>query len=370
MANSDYSKIKILFLYDFFMTRLNAFDEDSSVSMAELLDFLEKETGTRFERKSVYSDIKRLNDFMRKTGRIKTGKNDEWIFKDKKRYKVSELETQISKDEAMLLVDAVNTTAFTDSGIADKIKELFPSYFGNKGNSVSLVRRDRKNSQRLTSYLNILRSGIEEKTVINFNYGYKLGNALASRDKRTVSPLALDWENNTYYLIAVDNDICIKKCGGKATESAIRRFRIDRIDGVSLNNAEKYMGFATAAERKAAYDNVIKHSVSAYSADEMVNVEIKIVFDPNGNASPDAIPEKEVLKSFSIIADHVTIKRIINEDKLRHGELVFIAESADAPTFYSYLFQAGTVPGIKLSLQKGPVRDKYITYLENGLNAL
>ncbi|MBO4459078.1 MAG: WYL domain-containing protein [Clostridiales bacterium] len=372
MANSDDSKIKILFLYDFFMTRLNSFDDDSSVSMAELLDFLEKETGTRFERKSVYSDIKRLNDFMRKTGRLKNDKNDDWIYKEKKRYRVGELESQISADEALLLVDAIKTTAFTNSGIAGKLKMMFPSYFTKTRNTVSLVANDRKYPQRLISYVNTFRSCIEEWSVVSFNYGYKLGTDSASniREKRSVTPLALDWDNNIYYLIAIDNEEYDRNEGtGKPAESSIKRFRIDRLDGVNRVDNEKYRGYSRETERNAAVKNYKEHSVSAYSADEFMTVEIKMSFVKDGTVRPDANPWKEILRACSILQDHVTIKRIISESQDK-GELVFAVETVDVPTFYAYLFETGNVPGIKVEIRNDLVREKYRTYLENALNAL
>lgn len=370
MANSELSKIKILFLYDFFMTKLNPYDFDSSVSMSELLDILEKETGYRFERKSIYSDIDRLNDFMRVSGKIKSG-SDDWIYKEKKRYKVSELDSQITVDEAKLLVDAVNTTAFTDSGIADKIKELYPSYFGDAGNSVSLVRRDHKYSARLTALLNNFRSCINEKCVISFNYGYKLGSAPAFKEKREVSPLALDWSNNTYYLIAVDNAVYDRIEGtDRPIETAIRRFRIDRIDSTSFLHREKFRGFANAAARQKAIDNVIKNSVNAFSSEDVMEVTISLSFKADVKTGSDAVPKKEVLRAYNILSDHLNIRRIVSDSGLDTGELTVIAETADVPTFYSYLFQAGTVPGIDLSLGEGPVRDKYIAYLENARKAL
>lgn len=371
MANCELSKIKILFLYDFFMTKLNPYDFESSVSMNELLDILEKETGYRFERKSIYSDIDRLNEFMRVTGKIKNGSDYDWIYKEKKRYKVSELESQITVDEAKLLVDAVNTTAFTDSGIADKIMELYPSYFGDAGNTVSLVRRDHKYSARLTALLNNFRSCINDKCVISFNYGYKLGSAPAFKEKREVSPLALDWSNNTYYLIAVDNAIYDRIEGsGKPIETAIRRFRIDRIDSTSFNRHGKFRGFANANDRKKAIDNIIRNSVNAFSSEEVMEVAIMLSFEADGKALPEAVPKKEVLRAYNILSDHLNIKRIVSDSRLESGELTVIAETADVPTFYSYLFQAGTVPGIKLTVGEGPVRDKYIAYLENARKAL
>ena len=371
MANCDLSKVKILYLYDFFMTRLNPFDE-SSVSLAELLDILENETGYRFERKSVYSDIVKLNEFMRTSGKLRKGA-DEWIYMEKKRYKVNELSSQITIDEAKLLVDAVNTTAFVDSGISEKIKDLFPSYFSDPNSYAFLATRDHKPSAKLTGILNTCRTGIREWSVITITYGYKFGKAPAFKEKRNVSPLKLDWDNNTYYLIAVDNDIFDRnKNSDKPLESSIRRFRIDRIDSANYDGNDSYRGIKRFSDkaREGIVNNITKNVLNAYAAEDTMQVEIKITYTADKKERPDAIPKKEVLKAYSILSDHVKVEGIIKDSKLDEGEVIFVVSTADVPTFYAYLFQAGTVPGIMVSIATRSVREKYKEYLSDAMNAL
>ena len=76
MANSELSKLKILFMYEYFMKNLNAFD-DSAVTVNDIIGYLEDKTGTTFERKSIYADISRINEFVNKIGKVKSG--DAWI---------------------------------------------------------------------------------------------------------------------------------------------------------------------------------------------------------------------------------------------------------------------------------------------------
>ena len=365
MANSEKSKLKILFLYDFFMRRF--IPDVTSVSMAELLDILEKELGERFERKSVYADIAKLNDFMRECGKTK---KDEWIYTEKKRYKVAELKSQIGLDEAHLLVDAINTTAFLDSGISDKIIGMFPAYFKDRGGASFLASHEQKSSKKLIRVINNCRTAIDGREGITLNYGYKLGNTLAFKSKRRVSPMKLDWRNNTYYLIALDNEICetLEK-DGKPLEQAMRRFRVDRIDLVEFTG-EKFRDFPNAKMRQDAIDNEINKSVNAFYSQDLINVEIKLTYVGEGPYPTPDEPGKAALRAFNILSDKFTIKTIKNDFKLGKGELVFILETADAPTFYSYLFQAGNVDGIKLQVLTEPVRLKYQSYLENALKAL
>ena len=77
MANSELSKLKILFMYDFFMKHLNAFDENSAVTVNDIIGYLEEKTGTTFERKSIYADISRINEFIDMTDKVLAG--DGWI---------------------------------------------------------------------------------------------------------------------------------------------------------------------------------------------------------------------------------------------------------------------------------------------------
>ena len=364
MANSEKSKIKILFLYDFFMKRL--IPDETSVSMAELLNILEKECGERFERKSVYADIAKLNDYMRESGRVK----GEWIYTEKKRYKVAELKSQISLDEAHLLVDAVRTTAFVDSDISGKIMELYPAYFKDRGGASFLASHDHKSPRRLINVINNFRTAIDNREVVTFSYGYKLGKALAYKTQRTVSPLKLDWRNNIYYLIALDNDICdsLEK-SGKPLDSAMRRFRVDRIESTDFTG-ERYRDFPNAKMRQEAIDNEINNSVNAFYSQDLINVEIKLNYIADDTLTNSEEPRKAALRAFNILSDKVTIKTIVSDLKLGDGELIFIVETADAPTFYSYLFQAGNVDGIKLQILNEDVRRKYASFLENALKAL
>ena len=118
MANSELSKLKILYLYDYFRNNINAFDEDSAISVSEIIAYLESATGTTFERKSIYADISKINEYVNKTGKTKS---PDWIYSECKRYKRSELKNEMTIDEARLIVDAISTTPFVDTQLCDKI---------------------------------------------------------------------------------------------------------------------------------------------------------------------------------------------------------------------------------------------------------
>ena len=48
MANSELSKLKILYIYEYFLKEINAFDDNSGVTIAELTCYLENELNYTF----------------------------------------------------------------------------------------------------------------------------------------------------------------------------------------------------------------------------------------------------------------------------------------------------------------------------------
>ena len=105
MANSELSKLKILFIYDYFKNQVSCSGGNESVSVSDLIRYLEERTGCTFERKSIYADINKINEYVMKSGQTK---DDAWIFTEGKKYKRTELNDEILIDEARLIVDAIS----------------------------------------------------------------------------------------------------------------------------------------------------------------------------------------------------------------------------------------------------------------------
>jgi len=361
MANCDEGKIKVLLLYDYFTKYMNAY-EDCTVGVGELKEYLKAATGYTFERKSIYADIKKLNDFAVAAGLVEAG--DEWIYTEQKKYRVNQLKGQLTMDEARLLVDAVNTTSFVGPSIASKVKGMFPSYFASDRSAMrELVKHDDKSktSAKTMALLNNIRMAISDSAVLEFNYGYRLGKELISKEKRVVSPLALDWANNNYYLIAFDNkkfDECIK--AGRDVKYAIRRYRIDRMDTSRFVTGEKSRKFPTARDRREAIKLFEENAINAFSSDRMVDFTVTLEY--SGTETAEA--QKSVLKAYSILADqHMNIGRV-DDTKLSRGILTFHVSAADVPTLYTILFQVGTVDSVDMKIGDGPVKTMYLEYID------
>ena len=231
MANSELSKLKILFIYDYFKNQVSAEGGKEAVSVSELISYLEEVTGTTFERKSIYADISKINEYVQKSGQTK---DSEWIFSEGKKYKRNELRDEILIDEARLIVDAISTTTFVDSDLCEKIIKMFPTYFPEGYQNRALYPHYEKMDRKSILLLNNIRSGIETKSALKISYGYMLGKSLTEKTDKVVSPMALDWENNCYYLIAIDNEEAKDLENDHSLSKALRRYRVDRIASISV----------------------------------------------------------------------------------------------------------------------------------------
>lgn len=351
MANSELSKLKILYIYEYFLKEINAFDDNSGVTIADLTGYLENELNYTFERKSIYSDISKINEYVGKRHKIKGG--DAWIYLDGKKYKKSQLEDEITLDEARLIVDAINTTSFTDTSICDKIRENYPAYFGTVSRSRELYSRNGKIAQKSIGWLNTIRSAIEEKHALKVTYGYKLGRDVVEKSDKVVSPLVLDWANNNYYLIAIDHNE-VKDGTNEALRKAMRRYRLDKVSNcVYTDDKEKYKAFSSAGAQKKMVDEFLGNSLSAYSADTKIRLRLTLT----GNSL------KRVLQAYNAIVDKIGPALRINDSSLSSGKLGLEFDVANVPTLYTALFEIVTFDGVSLSIDNTDVKEKFRDYI-------
>ena len=351
MANSELSKLKILYIYEYFLKEINAFDDNSGVTIAELTAYLENELNYTLERKSIYSDISKINEYVSKRHKIKVG--DAWIYLDGKRYKKSQLEDEITLDEARLIVDAINTTSFTDTSICDKIRDSYPAYFGTVSRSRELYSRNGKIAQKSIGWLNTIRSAIDEKHALKLIYGYKLGRDLVEKSEKTVSPIVLDWANNNYYLIAIDHSAAGDGTNEKL-RGAMRRYRLDKVANcVYADDKEKYKAFSSAGAQKKMVDDFLGNSLSAYSADTKFRLRIRL--------SGDSL--KLVLQAYNALVDKIGPALRINDSRLSSGKLGLEFDVANVPTLYTALFEIVTFDGVDLKIDNTEINERFREYL-------
>jgi len=359
MANSELSKLKILYLYDYFLHELNPFDDDSAVSMSDIIAYLKEKLGYTFERKSIYADISKINEFVSRTEKIKG--DDSWIVVEQKKYRRNQVEDELTIDEARLLVDAINTTMFTDTSLCAKIQKMFPMYFDENYGVRALYPHDGKVDRVSISKLNNIRNAIRDRKVLNISYGYMLGKELVEKSTKTVSPIALDWSNNNYYLIAIDNSE-VKGKNAKKPAEALRRYRLDRMAQVSFpdGHKDKYVSLGGEKATRSALKNFLDNSISAFSTDNIIKLDIVIT---SGSA-------KETLKAYNAFANKVGPAAKIDDSAFSKGTLGLSFNVADVPTLYTALFEIDTFDNVELKIQTENVRKHYARYIDKAMHAL
>lgn len=353
MANSELSKLKILFIYDYFKRELDAFGEENSVSVNELIAYLEEKLGYVFERKSIYADISRINEYVSMTGEL--AESESWITVEGKKYRKNEIKGELTIDEARLLVDAINTTEFVDTNLGKKIIEMFPRYFDENYRERALVPHDTKMSHKKILWLNTIRGAIERKESLKITYGYKLGNELAETSEKIISPMALDWRNSCYYIIAIDNAAAVKLIKeGEGIEGAMKHYRFDRMAYVNLGSSKDYMDFPTKRTHDAAIKRFIDISVSAFSGGIPIALPISI----------KGKNRKTILQAYNALASRLGQIPSIDDTKLDKGRLDLIFKTADVPTLYTGLFELATFDGVSIEIGNKAVKKRYAEYLK------
>ena len=358
MANSENAKIKTLILYDYFLRYANAYDDSVVIRMADIINHLKNVTGDEFERKSIYADIKKLNEYVEKMGLVEPG--SEWISLEGNNYVRSELKGEMTPDEAKLIVDAINTTSFVDSGICQKVENLYPSYFNDYR---ALVSHGKKGSitQKTKNHLNLIRSCIGDKVSIRFTYGYLVAGGFRGQYEVVASPLELDWEKNGYYLIAVNNKEYAKTGN---LQSSIRKYRVDRIMNVFVNRNEEYIGCDNKTIK-----TYLEHTVNAFSCYDYRVVTMDFKF----------IGESECLRAYSAFSDDVEISSVI-KDNISNGEIKFafkapLIESGGSskivPTLYPILYMIYTFPGlVSIEIDDEELKKEFKNQLIKSLEAI
>jgi len=349
MANTENAKLKLLFIYDYFLNHASSDIDDDGVSMQELLSFLNERTGTDFERKSIYSDIDRVNDFARKSGMV--GPTEDWIERSGKRYKRGEIRGEITLDEARLIVDAINTTEFTDSGLCEKIKSKYPTYF--KKGYTPLVSHNNKAIQKPLALVNVIRSCIDDQLAMSFKYGYVVAGGIRAASDKTVSPIALDFEKSHYYMIAIDHSEVAK---GKAKEECMKRYRLDRIKYYKFAITEKYISLGK--QRDSIVEKYVKNSIDAYSSSNTERIVLSMRCDS----------EKELLKAYTGFTENM--KPVIISDKTSSGYIRFSVDTGIVPPFFSKVFQVNLYNGVTLKIEDEAVREKYREYLLTAMSSI
>jgi len=234
MAKSSNQKLKLIYLKEIFEEHT---DKNTFISMEQILFLLEKK-GVLAERKSIYEDIHVLQDM---------GMDIELI--RNKGYHLASRTFELA--ELKLLVDAVQASKFiTEKKSANLIKKLEGLTSKNNAKELqhSVIMRERIKTMNESVYINvdIIQSAMAKNKKILFKYFEwdinKARHFKKNGGNYTVSPWALTWDDENYYLLAFDSDSDI-----------IKHFRVDKMADIVLSNDMREGNDATSRFDTANY---------------------------------------------------------------------------------------------------------------------
>lgn len=213
MTEGNPKKLKTLYLMEILLENT---DEDHPMTMDQILSSL-RARGVDAERKSIYSDIENLRCFGLDIVGEKTGKAFSY-YAASREFELAELK---------LLVDSVKAARFISekrsSKIIEKLEKLTSRYRAGKlQRQVFVADRVKTENETILYTIDVIHEAIAEGVQISFqyfNWDVKKRQVLRRDGQRyRVSPWALSWDDENYYLIGYD-----------AAAGQIRHYRVDKM---------------------------------------------------------------------------------------------------------------------------------------------
>lgn len=257
MPKGTKQKLKLIYIIKYLLENTN---ETHKAIMEDILRYLESCEITA-ERKSIYRDMESIRELGIDVAGEKIGRNY-YYYVCSRDFEVAELK---------LLVDAIQSSRFiTEKKSSQLIKKLegLASVHDAKQLQRQVYVSGRAKTVNESIFYNIdaLHSAIGSDRKIRFQYfQWNIKKEMELRrggDFYEVSPWALLWENDNYYLIGYD-----------AAEKEMRHYRVDKMLKISLRSSPR--------EGKEAFEKIdmagyTKKNFGMFSGDEeMVTLEIK-----------------------------------------------------------------------------------------------
>ncbi|MGI6029163.1 MAG: helix-turn-helix transcriptional regulator [Candidatus Heteroscillospira sp.] len=255
MARSSCQKLKPLYVMNFLLQNS---DEDHPVTVNQIITHLESQ-GVSAERKSIYSDIEALQLYGLDIERIGTG-NYVGYYVASRSFELPELK---------LLVDSVQSSKFIThkktASLIKKIETLTSIHEAQLLNRQVFVK-NRIKTMNESIYYNVdeIYNGISGNKKIKFLYfEYTVTKERSYRhggEFYVVSPFAMTWDDENYYLVAFDS-----------VAQMIKHYRVDKMEKISVVDEERDGLEAYNALDMAVYT---KKTFGMFTGDE-VNVALR-----------------------------------------------------------------------------------------------
>lgn len=217
MAKSERQKEKLFRILEVLMRES---DETHGLSINEIISRLE-EFDIKAERKSIYTDFLVLEDLGFPVIKL-AGRPPKYTLANR----IFEL------PELKMLVDAVESSKFITVGKSREIiskLEMFAGIYNAHKLSRQVYVEDRIKTQNNASLYSIdaIHAAINEKKKLSFKYFYYDSNKNKilrnNGDAYVVSPTALLWNDENYYLVALDENA-----------DTVKNFRVDKMQSTKV----------------------------------------------------------------------------------------------------------------------------------------
>ena len=223
MPRSSFQKLKIIYIMEYLLKNS---DEEHAVTTNQIIAYL-KSHDIAVERKTIYSDIDALRDFGLDIIQVSEGNNHGYYVANR----------DFELPELKLLVDSVQSSKFITHkktlSLIKKIEKLASIHSAQLLNRQVFVK-NRIKTMNESIYYNVdeIHNGISNNRKIRFLYfEYNVAKERVYRHGGAyyeVSPFAMTWDDENYYLVAYDSEAGI-----------IKHYRVDKMEKISTLDEER-----------------------------------------------------------------------------------------------------------------------------------
>ena len=220
MARSSLQKLKILYIMDHLLHRT---DEDHPVTTAQLVSMLSLH-GIAAERKSIYDDIEALRTYGMDIIASGSGRSSG--------YYIGSREFQLP--ELKLLVDSIQSSKFITEHksmeLIGKLESLASSHEAELlHRQIHVANRVKTMNESIYYNVDAIHRAIAENKQLRFHYfEYTVKKERRFRhggEWYILSPYALTWDDENYYMVAYDS-----------AAQRIKHFRVDKMADIELTD--------------------------------------------------------------------------------------------------------------------------------------
>ena len=243
-------------------------DEKHTLNAGDIIDRLQKEYEIKADRRSIYSDIDTLIDVGVDIVKVKGA--DHGFFIGARTFEMPELK---------ILIDAVQVSRFLTNKKSKKLINSLTSTVSKYDaaelkKQVTLMARPKTKNERVVYNIDIIHRAIYQKRRILFQYAewtVKKDYRLRKNGKKyDVTPVALIWDDENYYLNAYDSE----------TEME-RHYRVDKIVNAEISEEPfadvlEVTEFDAAAFSKKTFGMFggVEEPIVLYGKNELVGIII------------------------------------------------------------------------------------------------